>query len=87
MAESKIHTVGAGWKRETKKGVAYLRINLDVNKLAEFLPSDAGENGAWLNLFRVKNKKSEKAPDYTLVVFTDSENASGKQEEDENEPF
>ena len=85
---SQIQGIGAGWKKESKEGTVYIRLNLDVNKLAEFMPEDANENGVWCNLFRVKKKKSEKSPDYNLVIFVDSKEGEEKDEkEDKNEPF
>lgn len=62
--------VGAGWIKETKNGHKYISIKLKA-------ALDAGE---YLSLWKNKEKRGEKSPDYRLTVST--KEAKPKAEED-----
>ena len=58
-------TVGAGWKRTSRKsGTEYISIALDKDKLTDV----ANEDYKKFCLFTNKFKESDKHPDYTLMV-------------------
>lgn len=62
-------TIGAGWKKQDKNGKAYISISIDEELLP--LTIDASKK---ISIFPVKEKASEKSPDFRVVLFKPSEN-------------
>lgn len=61
-------TIGAGWKKQDKNGKYYISISVDE----ELLPLTI-DTTKKISIFPIGEKKSEKSPDFRVVLFKPSE--------------
>lgn len=61
-------TIGAGWKKKDKNDKSYISISIDE----ELLPLTIDANKR-ISIFPVKDKTSDKSPDFRIVLFKPSE--------------
>ena len=61
-------TIGAGWKKQDKNGKSYISISLDEELLP--LTIDATKK---ISIFPINEKKSDKSPDFRVVLFKPTE--------------
>ena len=61
-------TIGAGWKKQDKNGKSYISVSIDEELLP--LTIDASKK---ISIFPVTEKKSDKSPDFRIVLFKPTE--------------
>ncbi len=71
-------TCGAGWKKKDKNGNPYISFSIDEPLFPLVL-----DEKKRLAAYPVKEKKSEKSPDFILDIYTPKEKPSESQNEDE----
>ena len=61
-------TIGAGWKKQDKKGNPFISLTIDE----ELLPLTI-DSTKKLSIFPIGDKQSEKSPDFRFVIFKPEE--------------
>lgn len=65
--QSTLKVIGNGWKKKSKKGEDYISLSLDIN-------------GSKIKamMFKSKEKKDEKSPDFRIVVSNDNPSSTAR---------
>ena len=75
--------IGGGWKKKDKNEKAYISFSIDKALLP--LTIDSTKN---LKAFPIREKQSDNAPDFRLVLFSNDEKPKGDEVEGEEDiPF
>ena len=75
--------IGGGWKKKDKNEKAYISFSIDKALLP--LTIDSTKN---LKAFPIREKASENAPDFRLVLFSNDEKPKGEEiATDDDMPF
>lgn len=69
-------TVGAGWKKQDKNGNPYISASIDE----ALLPLTIDSNKR-LALYPIKDKKSDKSPDFRIDLYVPKEKEENSNEE------
>lgn len=74
--------IGGGWKKQDKNGRAYISYSIDKALLP--LTIDSSKS---LKSFPIKDKTSESAPDFRLVLFSIDEKPKSEELGEEEFPL
>lgn len=75
--------IGGGWKKKDKNEKAYISFSIDKALLP--LTIDSTKN---LKAFPIREKTSDNAPDFRLVLFSNDEKPKGEEiAADDDMPF